>query len=134
MINFVESWQVLCLQFLKITICLFHPVNNGCIVKKKIIIIVLSSQYCVIVEAAKIRVLLQLINAFIFMSVRRKIYVKLQGRSTSRLPAMLKLYSMVFDQEKLTSNQQLKHNVMTAKNLCMHTKFKHQNNKSSINM
>ena len=29
--------------------------NNGCIVRKKIIIIVLSSQYCVIVEAAKIR-------------------------------------------------------------------------------
>ena len=34
-INFFESWQVLCLQFLKTTICLFHPVNNDCIVRKR---------------------------------------------------------------------------------------------------
>ena len=35
----------------KISICLFHPVNNGCIVRK--IIILLSSQYCVIVRLQK---------------------------------------------------------------------------------
>ena len=52
-INFVESRRVLAI-LKKTTICLFHPVSNGCIVKK---IIVLSSQYYVIVEAAKIHVL-----------------------------------------------------------------------------
>ena len=47
------------LQFLKTTIiCLFLPVNNGCIVRKEIIIIVLLSQNSIIVETVKTHVLL----------------------------------------------------------------------------
>ena len=56
----------------KTTICLFHLVNNGCIVRKKNIIIALSSQYCLTVICKKIRVLLQLyiMNIFVTWSVR----------------------------------------------------------------
>ena len=44
-INLVESWWVICLQFLKDNyLSLF---SSGCDVRKKIVMIVLSSQYCV---------------------------------------------------------------------------------------
>ena len=61
--------------------CLFHPVNNGCIVRKKIIV---SSLYCVIVEAAKKHFLLQLNSAVIdTVKMITSIYSNFQSRKIS---------------------------------------------------
>ena len=67
--------------------------------EKKIIIIVLSSQYCVMVEAAKIRVLLQLIadplhSLFIFQNAVHFAYLE---KNTKNLPLSLCIYLCLND-------------------------------------
>ena len=90
--NFVESWQVLCLQFLKTTICLFHPGNNGfidgkinyynCIMES----ILRNSWGCENKQFARIDILF--INKFIYLYI----YIT-SGLKAHSLCAFVKLFS-----------------------------------------